>query len=141
MAHKLLLVHGDEWVVRSVEEALRDTEFVLRSVSDGVAALSSLAQERPDVVVSDIVLPRLDGITLMRALQGRADTREVPVLLLSARSDPRAAMRGLAAGARYYVTVPFQADDLWFKLDRLVSSSIQQGLMASGRDRPPGSQI
>lgn len=122
MSHKILLVHGDEWVVRSVKDALRATDFSVKAFSDGVAALSSLAQERPDVVVTDIVLPRLDGITLMRALQGRPDTCEVPVLLLSARSDPQTAMRGLAAGARYYVTVPFQADDLRFKLGQLVPS-------------------
>ena len=121
MSHRLLLVHGDDWVSQRLQDMLADTALSVTRVRDGVAGLTAVAQARPDAVLTDLVLPRLDGITLLRALQGRPDTRDLPALILSARWSPQEAMRGLAAGARYVVAVPFQEADLLSKLRRLVT--------------------
>ncbi len=120
MAYPLLLVHADELVVHRFQEALRDEPYEVTVASDGVDGLSLVDRISPALVVSDIMLPKVDGITLLQALRTREDTRGMPLIFLSGVVDPVVMMRGLAAGARYYVTVPFQEEDLRYKLRRLV---------------------
>jgi DNA-binding response OmpR family regulator len=117
---RILLVHADELVVQRVRDALRERPWHLTVAKDGAQGLAEVDAHPPQVVVADIALPKLDGITLLRALRGREDTREIPLVFLSGISDPMVLMTGLAAGARYFLTVPFQEDDLRFKLGRLL---------------------
>ncbi len=118
---RILLVHADDLAVQRVREALGELPWHLTVAVDGAQGLAEVDAHPPQVVVADIALPKLDGITLLRALRSRENTREIPFVFLSGVSDPMVMMTGLAAGARYYLTVPFQEDDLRFKLGRLVT--------------------
>ncbi len=91
---------------------LRAAGYVVDSVSDGVRALESVRTHPPDLVVSDVMMPRLDGMALVKALRSDARTAAVPVLLLSARAGQEASIEGLRAGADDYLVKPFVAAEL-----------------------------
>ncbi|MBB3752360.1 PAS domain S-box-containing protein [Mycolicibacterium sp. BK634] len=97
-----------EYLVR----LLRGAGYRVDAVADGHQALDRIRAELPDVVVSDVMMPRLDGLSLVTALRTDPRTVGVPVLLLSARAGQEASVEGLNAGADDYLVKPFAAADL-----------------------------
>ena len=91
---------------------LRSAGFQVTTVSDGRAALDEVRAGAPDLVISDVMMPRLDGLGLVAALRADARTAAVPVLLLSARAGQEASVEGLRAGADDYLVKPFSAVEL-----------------------------
>jgi DNA-binding response OmpR family regulator len=80
--------------------------------TDGEEGIALARAEHPDVIVLDIMLPQMDGFDVLEGLAGHEETREVPVLLLSARAGREDKVRGLRAGAIRYVTKPFTPTSL-----------------------------
>ncbi|WP_163698730.1 SpoIIE family protein phosphatase [Mycolicibacterium sarraceniae] len=97
-----------EYLVR----LLRGAGYQVDAVADGQQALERIWTELPDLVVSDVMMPRLDGLALVAALRTNSRTVGVPVLLLSARAGQEASSEGLRAGADDYLVKPFAAADL-----------------------------
>ena len=91
---------------------LRTAGYQVTTVTDGRAALEAVRVTAPDLVISDVMMPRLDGLGLVAALRGDARTAAVPVLLLSARAGQEASIEGLQAGADDYLVKPFSAAEL-----------------------------
>jgi PAS domain S-box-containing protein len=91
---------------------LRSAGFRVTTVTDGQAALDAVRASAPDLVISDVMMPRLDGLGLVAALRADARTAAVPVLLLSARAGQEASVEGLRAGADDYLVKPFSAVEL-----------------------------
>ncbi|HEY0936858.1 MAG TPA: SpoIIE family protein phosphatase [Trebonia sp.] len=91
---------------------LRTAGYQVTAVTDGQAALDAVRAETPDLVVSDVMMPRLDGLALVAALRADARTAAVPALLLSARAGQEASIEGLRAGADDYLVKPFSAVEL-----------------------------
>jgi signal transduction histidine kinase len=86
--------------------------YEVHAVPDGLAALAAAQEKHPDLVLTDIMMPGLDGLGLLRALRADARTRMIPVILLSARAGEESAVDGLAAGADDYLAKPFSAQEL-----------------------------
>jgi signal transduction histidine kinase/FixJ family two-component response regulator len=95
-----------------VKRLLEAQGYRVEAFADGQGALEAASSLRPDLVLSDVMMPRLDGIGLLRALRGEADLRGVPIILLSARAGEEARVEGLEAGADDYVNKPFSAREL-----------------------------
>ncbi|GAA3208261.1 SpoIIE family protein phosphatase [Actinocorallia longicatena] len=91
---------------------LTDAGYQVDAVGDGQEALEAVRADPPDLVVSDVMMPRLDGLSLVAALRSDERTASVPVLLLSARAGQEAAIEGLQAGADDYLVKPFAAAEL-----------------------------
>ncbi|WP_285776873.1 SpoIIE family protein phosphatase [Microtetraspora sp. NBRC 13810] len=91
---------------------LRAAGYQVDAVTDGRAALETIRADAPDLVVSDVMMPRLDGLQLVAALRADTRTASVPVLLLSARAGQEASIEGLGAGADDYLVKPFSAAEL-----------------------------
>ncbi|GGL06074.1 histidine kinase [Sphaerisporangium melleum] len=91
---------------------LKGAGYRVDAVSDGLQALDAVRAEAPDLVVSDVMMPRLDGLALVAALRADPRTAGVPVLLLSARAGQEASIEGLEAGADDYLVKPFSAAEL-----------------------------
>jgi PAS domain S-box-containing protein len=91
---------------------LRTAGYQVTAVTDGQAALGAVRAAVPDLVISDVMMPRLDGLGLVTALRADARTAAVPVLLLSARAGQEASVEGLRAGADDYLVKPFSAVEL-----------------------------
>ncbi|MFF7253483.1 SpoIIE family protein phosphatase [Streptomyces microflavus] len=86
--------------------------YEVQAVTDGMEALDAIRAQAPDLVVSDVMMPRLDGLSLLAALRTDPRTAAVPVLLLSARAGQEASIEGLRAGADDYLVKPFVAAEL-----------------------------
>jgi len=91
---------------------LRTAGYQVTLVSDGRAALEAIRADRPDLVISDVMMPRLDGLGLVAAVRGDERTAGLPMLLLSARAGQEASVEGLRAGADDYLVKPFSAVEL-----------------------------
>ncbi|MFF9204949.1 SpoIIE family protein phosphatase [Streptomyces sp. NPDC014986] len=91
---------------------LRGAGYRVEAVTDGHEALEAVRSDPPDLVISDVMMPRLDGLSLVRELRADARTAAVPVLLLSARAGQEASIEGLQAGADDYLVKPFAAAEL-----------------------------
>jgi len=84
----------------------------VEAASDGLAALEAARQNTPDLVLADVMMPRLDGIGLLSALRSDPDMADIPVILLSARAGEEARIEGLSVGADDYLVKPFSAREL-----------------------------
>ncbi|MGW9437680.1 SpoIIE family protein phosphatase [Streptomyces sp. NPDC055607] len=96
---------------------LRGAGHLVHAVEDGRQALDAVRAEAPDVVVSDVMMPRLNGLDLVRTLRVDPRTASVPVLLLSARAGQEASIEGLRAGADDYLVKPFAAAELLARVE------------------------
>src|SRR5690625_6330994 len=105
-----LLVVDDEANIRDLlAAALRFAGFAVTTASNGNEALTLVREERPDLIVLDVMMPDMDGFTVTRRLRARGD--DMPVLFLTARADPKDAVSGLTAGGDDYVTKPFSLEE------------------------------
>ena len=108
---RILLADDNADMRRHIARLLRRSYDVLE-VADGEAALESALANPPDLVLSDVMMPRRDGYGLLKALRADARTRQLPVILVSARAGEEAAVEGLDAGADDYLIKPFSAREL-----------------------------
>ncbi|WP_100499749.1 SpoIIE family protein phosphatase [Geodermatophilus chilensis] len=107
-----VLVADDNADMREYLLRLLGPHYDVRAVADGQQALEATLADPPDLVVSDVMMPGLDGMGLLAALRAEPRTARVPVVLLSARAGEEAAVEGLAAGADDYLVKPFSAQEL-----------------------------
>ncbi|MFD7658678.1 SpoIIE family protein phosphatase, partial [Actinosynnema sp. NPDC059797] len=107
-----VLIADDNADMRDYLRRLLAPAYEVTTVTDGRAALDAARRHRPDLVVSDVMMPRLNGLELVAALRADQRTAGVPVLLLSARAGQEASSEGLDAGADDYLVKPFSSADL-----------------------------
>jgi len=99
----------------------------LRTATNGAAALLAIDEERPDLVILDVMMPVLDGFQTLDALQSREETKDLPVIMLTARSSDQDVAHGWRSGVTSYLTKPFSIDQL-LKLVERVLEGIAQGV-------------
>jgi signal transduction histidine kinase len=107
-----VFVVDDNADMREYLARLLATRWRVEVFADGAAALASARAQPPDLVLSDVMMPGLDGFGLLRALRAHAETSQVPVVLLSARAGEEALLEGLETGADDYLVKPFAAREL-----------------------------
>jgi signal transduction histidine kinase/DNA-binding response OmpR family regulator len=107
-----VLLADDNRDMRDYLARLLREQWLVDVVADGNAALEAALASPPDVVLTDVMMPKLDGFELLNALRADRRTRDVPVILLSARADAGARIEGLEAGAADYIVKPFGAREL-----------------------------
>lgn len=105
----ILVVEDEEAIAEAVSARLLNEGYRVRTVHDGLQALQAVAQQRPDLVVLDLMLPGMDGLEVCREIQ-KSDW--IPVLMLTARTDEADKVAGLAVGADDYMTKPFSLREL-----------------------------
>jgi signal transduction histidine kinase len=116
-----VLVADDNADMRSYLQRVLGTRWDVEAVADGTAALEAARARPPDVVLSDVMMPGLDGFALLRALKSDERTRDVPVVLLSARAGEEARAEGLERGADDYLVKPFSARELLARIGSQVA--------------------
>jgi signal transduction histidine kinase len=107
-----LLVADDNADMREYLTRILRAHWHVDAVSDGRAALDSARSRRPDLIVTDVMMPMLDGFGLLRELRADSSLRSIPVIMLSARAGEEARFQGIAAGANDYLVKPFSAREL-----------------------------
>ncbi len=107
-----VLVADDNADLRGYLSRLLAPYWHVEAVADGAAALASIEQEPPDLLIIDVMMPGLDGFELLAAIRNSPAIRELPVIMLSARTGEEASIEGLEAGADDYLPKPFSAREL-----------------------------
>ena len=123
----MLVVDDDPAIITALERGLRVEGFAVRSASGGVAALREVETRSPDVIVLDINMPDLDGVSVTRTL--RANGEDVPICVLSANDEVSHRVAGLEAGADDYMVKPFALPELVARLRALLRRA---GAVAEG---------
>jgi signal transduction histidine kinase/DNA-binding response OmpR family regulator len=111
-----VLIADDNADMRDYLSRLLGRVWGVEAVADGAAALEAVRRHLPDLVLSDVMMPGLDGFELLRELRADPRTREIPVLLLSARAGEESRIEGMEAGADDYLVKPFSARELAAKV-------------------------
>ena len=109
---KVLVADDNADMREYLTRLLSGAGYKVQAVADGREALEAVRVQIPDLIVSDVMMPRVDGLSLVAGLRSEPRTAAVPVLLLSARADQAASIQGLQAGADDYLVKPFAAADL-----------------------------
>jgi two-component system, cell cycle response regulator DivK len=107
VVHKTILVVEDNQVSRELAvELLTAAGYIVLEAEDGLGLIERVKRERPNLILMDLQLPHIDGLTLTRQLKADAETREIPVLATTAYTQPEQKARALEAGCADYLTKP-----------------------------------
>jgi signal transduction histidine kinase len=115
-----IVLADDNTDMREYVRDLLSSTYRIEAVPDGEQALAAARRARPDLVLCDIMMPRVDGLALLKALRADESLRDVPVVLLSARAGEEARLEGLDAGADDYLVKPFSARELLARIGALL---------------------
>jgi two-component system phosphate regulon response regulator PhoB len=121
--HKILVVDDEPDVLRMLEVVLGRHGHDVVAASSGMEGLVLAASERPDLVLLDIMMEGMDGWEVLKLLKLDERTREIPVVILSARVEARDKIRGLQEGAVDYVTKPFSVKGILESIDLILNRS------------------
>ncbi len=123
----VLIVEDEQSLATLLQYNLEKEGFRVGMARDGDEAMMMVDEEQPDLLVLDWMLPKVSGIEVCRRLRGRADSRNVPIIMLTARGEETDRVRGLDTGADDYVTKPFSMTELFARI-RAVLRRIRPGL-------------
>ncbi|WP_433471803.1 response regulator transcription factor [Spirillospora sp. CA-142024] len=133
-AARILVVDDEPAVRESLSSSLEFEGYRVDAAADGVMALDQVEKETPDLVVLDVLMPRMDGLTTCRRLRALGAT--MPVLMLTARDMVGDRVTGLDAGADDYLAKPFELDELLARVRALLRRAAMNGTAADTGDAP-----
>lgn len=123
-----ILIVDDEPMTRSLLRLmLKRAGFDILEAEDGLEALEAVAQHQPDLLILDVMMPNMDGITVCKTLRAQAETAVLPIILFSARTSPEAVRTGLAAGANKYMSKPVSREALIHAVQEALATVPQAG--------------
>ncbi|MFN3651710.1 MAG: response regulator transcription factor [Armatimonadota bacterium] len=117
---KILLADDHPDIVRLLQMSLRDEGHSILCAYDGAQAWELAQQERPDVVILDVVMPNLDGYRVLNRIKSDPELRNTVVVMLSVRDQPEEITLGLDIGADFYLSKPFSPKDVSALLRRII---------------------
>ncbi|MFQ5867571.1 MAG: PleD family two-component system response regulator [bacterium] len=109
---RILIVEDDLTTVQLIEFLLKKNNFEVLVAYNGVEALQISKEEKPDLILMDVMMPKMDGIEAIKKLQEDKNTQDIPIVILSALGQEMDVMRGLQAGASGYIVKPFSSKEL-----------------------------
>jgi DNA-binding response OmpR family regulator len=112
MAETILVVDDDPGIVRVVEINLTQEGYQVLKAADGEEALASIAAAPPDLVVLDVMMPKMDGFEALKRLKGDPATADIPIIMLTARAQDEDVFEGYGTGAQWYLPKPFDPLEL-----------------------------
>ena len=133
MPKKILAVDDEKHIVRLVQVNLERAGYLVVTAFDGVDALEKVKNERPDMIVCDVMMPRMDGFEVLRNLKADPVNREIPVIMLTAKAQDADVFKGWQSGVDAYLTKPFNPMELLAFVKRIFKSLETMGGDAGGR--------
>ena len=122
MSASILVADDEPNIVLSLEFLLKQAGFRVRSVSDGEAALAAIAQEPPDLVLLDVMIPGRDGYAVCQEIRSNPAWRGMRIIMLTAKGGDIQREKGLSLGADEYVTKPFSTRELVERVRRMLDA-------------------
>ena len=125
---RVMVIEDDKIMGQMVADILSDVGFEVTTAANGMIALEKLQQGQIDFIVLDILLPELDGFEVYSRLQANPDTKNIPVMIISAWADERNIGQATELGIRHFLPKPFTEDELMYTiLTLLIDSSRDDG--------------
>ena len=119
--NKILIVDDERQLVSLVSLHMSMSGYEVLTANDGEAALSIIDKEKPDLVILDLMLPKIDGWEVCKRLRTESKIGDIPVIMLTARSEAGDKLRGFECGADDYVTKPFSPRELVARVKRVLA--------------------
>ncbi len=121
-AKKVLVVEDEQILLKTIQFTLKDAGYEVLVAMDGEEASSAIAEHRPDIVLLDILLPKKNGMDVLREMRANESTKNIPVLLLTNLSDQESISDGVALGAQgYFVKSDMTLDEIAAKVAETLS--------------------
>ena len=138
MARKILVVDDERHIVRLVEVNLTRAGYEVETAYDGVEALEKVAEDLPDMIVLDVMMPRMDGFEVLKKLQSDAKYKDIPVIMLTAKAQDADIFKGWQSGVSSYLTKPFNPKELLVFVERIFQSmeDVSGGAQRDDPDEP-----
>jgi two-component system alkaline phosphatase synthesis response regulator PhoP/two-component system response regulator VicR len=118
---KIMAVDDERHIVRLIQVNLERSGYQVVTAFDGPEALKKVESDRPDLIVLDVMMPKMDGFEVLKRLQASPETREIPVIMLTAKAQDADVFRGWASGVSAYLTKPFNPLELLTFVKRILS--------------------
>ena len=131
----LLVIEDDDNISTAIEEYFSRAGYSVNSARDGIAGIESAVRSRPDVVLLDLMLPKMDGLSVCKELRQKAP--QMPILMLTAKDDVVDKVLGLEMGADDYITKPFSLRELEARIKSVLRRSRAAAASSEGEDETP----
>jgi DNA-binding response OmpR family regulator len=112
MGQKILVAEDQQHVRRLIEFKLGNAGYTVVSVEDGRSALEKAREMKPDLILLDVMMPLMTGFEVLSALKQCDETKNIPILMVTAQSNEDEVLKGLEMGAEDYITKPFSPNEL-----------------------------
>ena len=113
---KVLIIDDEAFILNLLKNGLLENGYDVVTANNGFEGILAVEEQQPDVVITDIMMPRLTGLEFLKALKNNPDTAHVPVILISAMDQADMVQQGLDMGAIDYITKPFKINEIIGKL-------------------------
>lgn len=124
---KILVVDDERHIVRLVQVNLERAGYQVVAAFDGKEALKKVSSEKPDLVVLDVMMPYMDGFQVLKQMKADAATKDIPVIMLTAKAQDADVFRGWASGVDMYLTKPFNPLELMTFVKRIFEAAGEEG--------------
>lgn len=112
MKKKILVVDDEENIVNIVKFNLSKAGYDVTAAHDGMDALEKVKLEKPDLIVCDVMMPKLDGFGVLKEIKSNPETENIPFIMLTAKGMPKDVLDGWKSGVHNYLVKPFKAQEL-----------------------------
>lgn len=118
---KILACDDERHIVRLIQVNLERAGYTVVSAFDGTEALKKVEADKPDLIVLDVMMPKMDGFEVLKRLQANPETRDIPIIMLTAKAQDADVFRGWSSGVSAYLTKPFNPLELLTFVKRIFS--------------------
>jgi len=118
---KIMAVDDERHIVRLIQVNLERAGYQVVTAFDGPEALKKVDTEKPDLIVLDVMMPKMDGFEVLKRLQANPESREIPIIMLTAKAQDADVFRGWSSGVSAYLTKPFNPLELITFVKRILS--------------------
>lgn len=120
MGKKILVVEDEKNIILGVRTCLDAVGYEVETAENGEIALKAVCQNKPDLILLDLVMPQFDGFEFLETMKGNPETRQIPIIVLTAKAGEEDRQRAMELGADAYMTKPFRPQELWDILKKFI---------------------
>ncbi|MCK4958863.1 MAG: response regulator [Planctomycetes bacterium] len=119
---KILVIDDEPNIVQTLQDRLEMNEYSVRTAGNGREGLDKIEQDKPDVILLDVIMPVMDGLEMLEVMRKKPENQDISVIMLTARSQTQDIARANACGIDDYIVKPFDLSELLEKIEAVVEN-------------------
>jgi DNA-binding response OmpR family regulator len=120
---RVLVIEDEDHIWKIIQYKLKNENHEPVWAKDGLKAMQILEEMKPDLIISDIMVPYLDGLQILKEIKKKDELKDIPVIMLTSKSQEKDVITGLELGAQDYITKPFSPTELILRVNRALKSN------------------